>query len=100
MFRPRVYGQALFFLRSISVKRTRRHKTRRVGTGGAPRMPGPPGTRGVCMRLFKSYLQHRLNPLHVYCRLRDYGLSTQAAIRLSNAYERFYRVCGLGGTNC
>lgn len=52
------------------------------------------------MRLFKSYLQHRLNPLHVYCRLRDYGLSTQAAIRLSNAYERFYRVCGLGGTNC
>lgn len=50
------------------------------------------------MRLFKSYLQHRFNPLHVYCRLRDYGLSTRTAIRVSNAYERFYRVCGLGSS--
>jgi len=49
------------------------------------------------MKLFKAYLQHRLNPLHVYCRLRDYGLSSHFAIRVSHAYERFYKVWGLGG---
>jgi len=49
------------------------------------------------MKLFKAYLQHRFNPLHVYCRLRDYGLSSRFAIRVSNAYERFYRVFGLSG---
>ncbi len=47
------------------------------------------------MRFVKSYLQHHLNPLHVYCRLRDCGLSSSFAIRVSTAYERFYRVCGL-----
>jgi len=49
------------------------------------------------MKPFKAYLQHRFNPLHIYCRLRDYGLSTRFAIRVSNAYERFYRVFGLNG---
>ena len=49
------------------------------------------------MKIFKAYLQHRFNPLHVYCRLRDYGISSRFAIRVSSAYERFYRVCGLGG---
>ena len=48
------------------------------------------------MKLFRAYLQHRFNPLHVYCRLCDYGLSTRFAIRVSNAYERVYKVCGLG----
>lgn len=48
------------------------------------------------MQIFKAYLQHRFNPLHVYCRLRDYGFSSRAAIRVSNVYERLYRVCGLG----
>ncbi|MDL2267703.1 hypothetical protein LJC46_06930 [Desulfovibrio sp. OttesenSCG-928-G15] len=48
------------------------------------------------MRFVKAYLQHRFNPLHVYCRLRDYGLSSNMAIRVSNAYERVYKVCGLG----
>ena len=47
------------------------------------------------MRFVRSYLQHRFNPLHVYCRLCDYGLSTKAAIRLSSAYERIYRACWL-----
>lgn len=50
------------------------------------------------MRFFKAYLQHRFNPLHVYCRLCDYGLSTRAAFRLSSVYERIYRVCGLRKT--
>jgi hypothetical protein len=48
------------------------------------------------MRVFKNYLQHRFNPLHLYCRLLDYGFSTSAAIRVSHVYERLYRVCGLG----
>lgn len=51
------------------------------------------------MRRFKAYLQHRFNPLHVYCRLCDYGVSSRFAIRVSHAYERFYRVCGFGRTS-
>jgi hypothetical protein len=51
------------------------------------------------MRQLKSYLQHRLNPLHVYCRLREYGLPYRAAIRVSSVYERIYRVCGLGASS-
>lgn len=47
------------------------------------------------MRLFKAYIQHRFNPLHIYCRLCDYGLSSSFAIRVSTAYERIYKVCGL-----
>ena len=48
------------------------------------------------MRLFKAYLQHRFNPLHVYCRMRDYGLSSRFAVRVSSVYERLYRMFGLG----
>lgn len=33
-------------------------------------------------------LQHRLNPLHLYCRLRDLGLPTALARSLSSGYER------------
>lgn len=50
------------------------------------------------MRFFKSYIQHRFNPLHVYCRLRDYGLSSRVAIRITSAYERVYRVCSFRTT--
>ncbi len=53
---------------------------------------------GVCMRFFKSYIQHRFNPLHVYCRLRDCGLSSRVAIRITSAYERVYRVCSFRTT--
>lgn len=61
------------------------------------RIPPAGIAEGGSMRIFKAYLQHRFNPLHVYCRLRDCGLSSRFAIRVSNAYERFYKVCGLGG---
>ncbi|MBG0772805.1 hypothetical protein [Oleidesulfovibrio alaskensis] len=45
------------------------------------------------MRKIKSYLQHRLNPLHIYCRLRDCGISAGAAARFSALYERYlYRL--------
>ncbi|WP_198015348.1 hypothetical protein [Nitratidesulfovibrio termitidis] len=46
------------------------------------------------MRHVKHFLQHRFNPLHVYCRLRDAGLSPRAAGRVSGLYERYvYRMC-------
>jgi hypothetical protein len=32
--------------------------------------------------------QHYLNPLHVYCRLRDIGLPRDVAIFLGSSYER------------
>ncbi len=44
------------------------------------------------MRHVKNYIQHYLNPLHVYCRLRDAGLPNRAARRFSAMYERVYRV--------
>lgn len=31
---------------------------------------------------------HAMNPLHVYCRLRGFGLSGQLAMRLCQLYER------------
>ncbi|WP_328285324.1 hypothetical protein [Desulfovibrio sp. X2] len=34
------------------------------------------------------FLQHSLNPLHVYCRLKDCGLSHGVALRVSVFYER------------
>lgn len=36
----------------------------------------------------KRGIRHRLNPLHVYCRLCDCGLSSERARKLSNLYER------------
>lgn len=35
-----------------------------------------------------SALKHYLNPLHVYCRLRDLGLAKGPAIFLCRIYER------------
>ena len=42
------------------------------------------------MRRIRNYLQHRLNPLHMYCRLRDAGASGRTAKRLCFVYERFF----------
>lgn len=55
-----------------------------------------PPPKGRWMARFRSYLQHRLNPLHVYCRLCERGISRPTARKLSSVYERIYRVCGLG----
>lgn len=45
------------------------------------------------MSRFRSHIQHHCNPLHIYCRLRDWGLSYGAARRVSGCYERlFYRL--------
>lgn len=35
-----------------------------------------------------SAAQHYLNPLHVYCRLRDLGLPSPVARTISAGYER------------
>ena len=41
----------------------------------------------------RSRLQHRLNPLPVYCRLRALGMAHRAASRVSLCYERaLYRL--------
>ncbi|EPR43726.1 hypothetical protein dsx2_2153 [Desulfovibrio sp. X2] len=40
------------------------------------------------MRRMRMFLQHSLNPLHVYCRLKDCGLSHGVALRVSVFYER------------
>ena len=37
---------------------------------------------------FRTWREHFLNPLHVYCRLRDFGLSKGLAVRLSKFYEK------------
>lgn len=45
----------------------------------------------------RNFLQHRLNPLHVYCRLKSCGLNDKAALRLSYFFERvIYRSSWLG----
>ncbi|MBG0791085.1 MAG: hypothetical protein H0S80_11370 [Desulfovibrionaceae bacterium] len=45
------------------------------------------------MNGIKQRLQHRLNPLHLYCRLRSLGMPHTAAARLSRCYERaLYRL--------
>ncbi|WP_167590461.1 hypothetical protein [Oceanidesulfovibrio indonesiensis] len=42
------------------------------------------------MRTFRSNIQHHLNPLHVYCRLRTLGMSAPTALRVSGAWERIF----------
>lgn len=36
----------------------------------------------------RSHLQHRFNPLHVYCRLRTFGLAHRAARAVTSCYEK------------
>ncbi len=33
-------------------------------------------------------IKHYMNPLHIYCRLRDIGISRNAAIFMCRIYER------------
>ncbi len=44
------------------------------------------------MNGFRSVLQHYFNPLHVYCRLCEFGIAPGAAQRMCGWYERVYRV--------
>ncbi|MES9997583.1 hypothetical protein [Desulfovibrio aminophilus] len=39
------------------------------------------------MDAIKRHLQHLLNPLHLFCRLRQAGISGALALRLCRVYE-------------
>jgi len=39
-------------------------------------------------RRIRNALTHHLNPLHLYCRLRDMGLSGALARSITRGYER------------
>ncbi len=41
------------------------------------------------MTRIRRVFQHILNPLHVYCRLKDVGVSAPMAQRVCRVYERF-----------
>ncbi|WP_419785035.1 hypothetical protein [Pseudodesulfovibrio sp.] len=44
------------------------------------------------MQSFRKICQHVFNPLHVFCRLRQVGVSGRIAIGMCRIYERgFYR---------
>lgn len=34
-------------------------------------------------------LKHYLNPLHIYCRLREIGMGKEKAVALCSLYERY-----------
>jgi len=38
----------------------------------------------------KDTLRHYLNPLHMFCRLKQCGLSTPTAMKVCQVYERVY----------
>ncbi|MBN2140237.1 MAG: hypothetical protein JW718_04460 [Desulfovibrionaceae bacterium] len=40
------------------------------------------------MKYIGKYFRHVFNPLHVYCRLCDFGLRRPTAIRICSAYEQ------------
>ncbi|SDK89904.1 hypothetical protein SAMN05660337_1630 [Maridesulfovibrio ferrireducens] len=45
------------------------------------------------MKRCRMFFQHYLNPLHIFCRLRQAGLSAIAARRMSTVYEKLlYRM--------
>jgi len=44
--------------------------------------------RHGCVSSYAERLQHYLNPLHVYCRLRELGMRKGSAIFLCRIYER------------
>lgn len=40
------------------------------------------------MKRFRDFIQHHMNPLHIYCRLRSLGLAGATARKVSTCYER------------
>jgi len=43
---------------------------------------------GIAMNWLKNSLQHLLNPVHMYCRLMDFGMTKSQARRMCAVYER------------
>jgi len=50
------------------------------------------------MKLSRTWVQHISNPLHVYCRLLDFGLSKKFSRRLTIFYEK-YLYCSIFNKN-
>lgn len=50
------------------------------------------------MNILRRALQHLLNPLHLYCRLRDCGVENRRAQRMCASYERLLYRLGIKGT--
>ena len=42
------------------------------------------------MKLCSTRIQHIANPLHVYCRLIDFGVSSKFSRKLSVIYEKYF----------
>lgn len=51
---------------------------------------GTSGEAAMIPKKLRSYLQHRLNPVHIYCRLCDFGLAKANARRMIQFYAKFY----------
>jgi hypothetical protein len=43
---------------------------------------------GACVIMVLRELKHYVNPLHIYCRLRDMGIAKGWAMSLCRTYER------------
>ena len=41
------------------------------------------------MKLYNTWIQHVANPLHVYCRLIDFGVNAGFSKKLSIIYEKY-----------
>jgi hypothetical protein len=42
------------------------------------------------MNSLRNFLQHKLNPVHMYCRLMDFGLDKVRARKMCSVYERYF----------
>jgi hypothetical protein len=46
-------------------------------------------SKDKCLETVINELCHHANPLHVYCRLVDYGVARDRAMALAKRYERY-----------
>ena len=46
--------------------------------------------KGLTAPVIQNNWQHYLNPLHVYCRLRDLHFSERLALIVTREYEKIY----------
>ena len=38
----------------------------------------------------KNWLEHKLHPMHIYCRMRDMGIAKKISLWLCIQYEKLY----------
>ena len=43
-----------------------------------------------CELSIKNRLRHYINPIHIYCRLRDLGVNKKWAMKIVNKWETVY----------